>query len=104
MRLLPQHPDDIPCKLVASLIWPVGEAVQPHRAGEQVRPGQRNFNRYVGAGTGVLDLVDGQRAASPEFAVHDGMPHLARGHVERAKLPLELRRIVDHRRQVADAG
>src|SRR5439155_14312668 len=78
----------------------IRDAFHPHRAREEIGPGNGDLHGTVGQGPRELVLVDGQRTAAAEWPPDGGMTHLGRGDVERAQLRFEFRRVVDQRYEV----
>jgi hypothetical protein len=70
----------------------IRDALHPHRARQQIGTGQRHLHRPPVSVRMKVQLVHGDRPAAADAAEHAGMPHLARGHVQRAQFGLEGRR------------
>src|SRR3989449_11404558 len=97
VQLLPEHAHHVLAEVLARAVGAIRDAFHPHRAREEIGPGNGDLYGTVGQGPRELVLVDGQRTAAAEWPPDGGMTHLGRGDVERAQLRFEFRRVVDQR-------
>ena len=96
VELFSEDTYDVLGEVFTGLVGEVGEAVEPHGAGEEVGAGEGDLDGPVGALGGEFKLVKSERFASAELAVDDRVSHLASGHVQGAQLLFELVGVVDH--------
>ena len=100
MELLPEHPDDVLGQVLSRAVGAVGDALHPHRAGQEIGAGQRHLRRPVGERAHERSFVDREGPRAAERAEHGRMAYLGGRHVERLHLGLELRRIVHQRQEI----
>ena len=102
MELFPKDAYDVPGEVFTGLVGEVGEAVEPHGAGEEVGAREGDLDGPISALGGEFKLVEGERPASAEFAVNDWVANLSGWHVEGAQLLFELVGVVDHSGEVGE--
>ena len=71
VELFPKDAYDVPGEVFTGLVGEVGEAVEPHGAGEEVGAREGDLDGPISALGGEFKLVEGERPASAEFAVND---------------------------------
>ena len=102
MEFLTQDPDHIRGEFFPRVIGPIGDALHPHRAGEEIGAGQSDFDRAGGQAVEKSCLVDAKRLTATQRAKHRRMADFAGRDIECTQLTLEFFGVIDVRQQVGN--